>query len=235
MATQPEGLKTQIEVVSLERVQVCGFNPEARVSKTALSSLKKSIQQYGMVMPIDVLLHKGKYVVANGHRRFEIAKELGWAEIRVAVHDWPFERLAELWKLFSTAKGISAQNWAESWFRCNGKMQLPSSVKSNLENMIRIFGKARARELVVENRISPNVVHCLRQVVVRLVEVPSAGTFTESEVGEWLIRHRMQNNVNALFSGGLRPPVGAMRKLATCIRRNEPYDVFDRTASKAAA
>lgn len=224
-----EHISTKLEVVPIHKIRTCGFNPETRVSQTAIASLKKLIKAHGIVMPIDVIRHDGLYYIANGHRRHHIAKELGYAEMRATVYDWPFDKLAALWKLLSSAKGINAQNWAESWFRCDGKMELPSSVKCNLEHMIRIFGKPRAKSLVLESRTSPNIVHCLRQVVVRLVEVPSAGSFAEREIGEWLIKHRMQNNVNALFSGGMRPPVTAMRALAKCIKNDEPYDLFGRT------
>jgi ParB family transcriptional regulator, chromosome partitioning protein len=70
--------------------------PRLVMEPSALQSLAASIRESGMVQPILVRPHGGRYQIIAGERRWRAALELGLATVPVTVREVPDDRLLEL-------------------------------------------------------------------------------------------------------------------------------------------
>ncbi len=72
------------------------FQPRAALDPAALQSLAASIRESGMVQPILVRPHAGRYQIIAGERRWRAAQALGLASVPVTVRSVPDDQLLEL-------------------------------------------------------------------------------------------------------------------------------------------
>ena len=230
-SARPTTPRLELKQIRVDQCDPSRSQPHTRTTATAIQSLLRLVEEDGRIKdPIAVIRGKGgRYIIANGHRRIAVAKALGIEMIWCIIHHGVTEEnLPMLWADLSHAKVINSQNWAESWFRCEGahERRMPPGTRANLNAMVKIWGYETAKDLVLNKTVSPNVVHCLQQVRIRLAQVPSAGSFSDRQIGDWLINHRMQNTVNSLFNGAGKVPSDIVRKMGACIKSGRPFNPF---------
>ncbi len=80
------GRANQIIYVSPNQIVINPYQPRQKFGEFALESLKKSIQQHGILQPLVVTqTMAGKYELVAGERRLRAAKELGLKKVPVIV------------------------------------------------------------------------------------------------------------------------------------------------------
>jgi ParB family chromosome partitioning protein len=72
------------------------FQPRTVFESARLAELAASLKETGMVQPILVRRHGGRYQIIAGERRWRAAGEAGLQSVPVVVRDVPDERLLEL-------------------------------------------------------------------------------------------------------------------------------------------
>jgi ParB family chromosome partitioning protein len=72
------------------------FQPRSTFEATRLAELAASLKETGMVQPILVRRHGGRYQIIAGERRWRAAQQAGLETVPVVVRDLPDERLLEL-------------------------------------------------------------------------------------------------------------------------------------------
>jgi ParB family chromosome partitioning protein len=82
--------------VAVERLEPNPLQPRSTMDVEGLRSLAASIRESGMVQPILVRPHDGRYQIIAGERRWRAALELGLRTVPVTVRQVPDERLLEL-------------------------------------------------------------------------------------------------------------------------------------------
>ncbi len=71
--------------IPVEKVDQNPYQPREYVIEEPLGNLKKSIEQYGVIVPIIVNRHSGRYTLVAGQRRLQAARELGFKFIPAIV------------------------------------------------------------------------------------------------------------------------------------------------------
>ncbi|HEU5476129.1 MAG TPA: ParB/RepB/Spo0J family partition protein [Actinophytocola sp.] len=113
---QPIGAVQLLEL-SVEDVIPNERNPRLDFPQDELDRLADSIDQEGVLVPIVVFLHDGKYVLVDGERRYRCARELGHVKIPALVTKERSERevlqqmfnihlIREPWRDIPTAKAL---------------------------------------------------------------------------------------------------------------------------------
>jgi len=71
--------------IPVEKVDQNPYQPREYVIDEPLGDLKKSIEQYGVIVPIIVNRHSGRFTLVAGQRRLQAARELGFKFIPAIV------------------------------------------------------------------------------------------------------------------------------------------------------
>jgi ParB family chromosome partitioning protein len=71
--------------ISIEKVDQNPYQPREYVVEEPLEKLRKSIEQYGVIVPIIVNRRSGRFTLVAGQRRLQAARELGFKFIPAIV------------------------------------------------------------------------------------------------------------------------------------------------------
>ena len=82
--------------VAVESLAPNPFQPRSAIHPERLQELIASIRESGIVQPILVRRHQGRFQIIAGERRWRAAQSLGLRTVPVAIRDVPDERLLEL-------------------------------------------------------------------------------------------------------------------------------------------
>jgi ParB family chromosome partitioning protein len=93
------GLKRQddrLMYVPVEQVDANPFQPREYVLDEPLDSLKKSIEQYGIIVPIIVNRQGKRYTLVAGQRRLQAAREIGYKFVPAIVRSMNARQMMEV-------------------------------------------------------------------------------------------------------------------------------------------
>jgi ParB family chromosome partitioning protein len=125
--------------VPTDRLEPNPQQPRLHVGKEALSALAASIRESGMVQPILVRRHEGRYQIIAGERRWRAALELGLPTVPVTVREVPDERLLELALVENIQRQeLTALEEAQAYVR------LQETLRCTQEQVAHKVGKDRA-------------------------------------------------------------------------------------------
>jgi hypothetical protein len=138
-----------VEIVSVDTINTAKWNPPGRVSKAALGTLREQIEMAGGIL-IPLALGKGD-VLADGHRRLAVARELGHPT--VPVRRFPEFEPDWLWaRLNAGTKAVGAKTWGQA-VRGGLRVELlPPPDRRKVSELIRILGKRRYDDLMDNGR-----------------------------------------------------------------------------------
>ena len=75
-----------VQIVPINQVHDCGFNPASRYAKNRIAEISESISRLGVMQPILVVPRRGGgFTTADGHRRVYGARECGFTEVPVRI------------------------------------------------------------------------------------------------------------------------------------------------------
>lgn len=85
-----ESVRTKRFLIS--ELRAAEYNPRS-ITKVQMEELRRSMLEYGVVQPIVVNIHEGRYgVVVGGHQRLKVLKGEGVTEIDCVIVDLPVEK-----------------------------------------------------------------------------------------------------------------------------------------------
>jgi ParB family chromosome partitioning protein len=82
--------------IDIDLIEPNPAQPRTRFEETKLEELAQSIRANGVVQPILVRRHGGRYQIVAGERRWRAAQRAGLTKIPAAVRDIPDDKLLEL-------------------------------------------------------------------------------------------------------------------------------------------
>jgi ParB family chromosome partitioning protein len=92
----PAGGGEPTREVAIDRLEPNPVQPRAVMGEARLQELADSIRESGIVQPIVVRPHEGRFQIIAGERRWRAAQRAGLAKVPVAVREVPDDRLLEL-------------------------------------------------------------------------------------------------------------------------------------------
>jgi hypothetical protein len=143
--------KTVVEYVSPKALKGAPFNPQSRVSKSALRKLRKTIEKSGRI--ISPLIITSDNYIADGHRRLAVAMELEFKTVPVIREEnWT---LADLWSNLNYGiMPINRKGWFQAVYEGMPIEFVPQPERRVLEELKEIAGEELFKELAEKGRSS---------------------------------------------------------------------------------
>jgi ParB family chromosome partitioning protein len=139
------------------------FQPRLTIDPARLEELTASVRESGILQPILVRRHGGRYQIIAGERRWRAAQAAGLATVPVAVRDVPDERLLELAIVENVQRNeLTALEEAHAFQRLQDEFGLTQEEiarrvgreRSTVTNTLRLLRLPRElRELVLQGRL----------------------------------------------------------------------------------
>src|SRR5215471_5827362 len=85
-----------IQHVPLEKIDANPTQPRRTFKASALQDLAQSIESNGIIQPLVVRHHAGRFQLVAGERRLRAARLAGLTEVPVVIQDIPDDRLLEI-------------------------------------------------------------------------------------------------------------------------------------------
>jgi hypothetical protein len=198
----------QPRMIPIEKIQAVSFNPDVRESPEALAHLRASIVSEGVGSALHAVPHGQGFVLADGHRRRLIAKELGYTELSVTV--WPDKTLkdiAHLWAMLnSRVRRISGLEWMAAWHGAKvsehrfGDMsnEMPKQVYVNIQDCLKALNGMSGIEWLVAKKVSPGValtMHSVNALFTRANWRPNEKLPSPGNIIRWLVTYGCQNSM----------------------------------------
>lgn len=106
----------EVKLIPLSKLKVDEMNVRKQYVEESVDELAESMKIRGLIAPITVKLHKGKYNVIVGQRRYLAAKKLGWDEIPAIIIDAADDTTKSILSLSENIhrKDVSARDKAQT-------------------------------------------------------------------------------------------------------------------------
>lgn len=190
----------KVEMVDIERLSAAPFNPPDRTEARNLSDLKASIEELGILQPI---VATRDYMIADGHRRWTCARELGLKQVPVHFRDMP---IGAVWSANKGVRGVKPSTWLSA---VEGGLPLENVAPSQRQiigELRRVLSNEEFHSLAERQR-SPGIFTQARQIAVYLNE--SGDEFMRLVI-LWLHKHRMSYIARRLREDSI--PVDILRE-----------------------
>ncbi len=207
---EPGGLDAGAEV-PLEALEPNPFQPRAALDPGRLAELAASIRESGIVQPILVRRHQGRFQIIAGERRWRAAQSLGLRSVPVAIRDVPDERLLELALVENIQReGLQPLEEAQAFQRLQEELRLTQEEiarrvgreRSTIANTLRLLRLPReARELLAAGKLDAGHARAL----LSLERVEDQLALARAVAKHGLSVREVERRAAALKDGGARP------------------------------
>jgi hypothetical protein len=186
---------------------------QSELRNRGIPRMVENLRRHGQQCPVIVTTHRappGKYIVIDGHHRVAAAQVLGWSAVPCVINGTDCEIGYGITN--GDTQRFTDRHGFESWARASDSDQyLSAYTRKQFVYDVKLFaaivGKRRAKEIAVAGIASPSWARHARTIynmfqvrtVGDLARQPGsrlsarAGTITEKQILEWIIRQRGSN------------------------------------------
>lgn len=209
----PKPKRIYVQFVNVNDLKPAPFNPSFRTSEKATKDLVRSMNEKGFLNTEPIKITRDNYI-ADGHRRWTVAKKLGITYIPALVTHL---NLDEAWATSQEAtRPVSTKEVMEAQLR-GLKAPLRNSVGKNLTYYTNKYGEDIIRYVYEHGKSIP-----LIQVAERVYRYVGWNEDSISLVLRWIIENKMSNLVQLIIAQGVLKD--ALREK---IENNEPIKFED--------
>jgi len=184
--------------VSPEELHTAPHQPPVRTEMNmALNALKRSIGDIGLQYPPLVIRNPSGdgFTIADGHRRIAAMRELQYEKIPVLISSGRAEQLFS--EVSGTVKAITANQWIYVYL--HGGHVPSGQTRVNIGRLDETMGKDFLRR-IYDAGMSPQI----WSVANRFLKYTKIEDEQKRPVLEWLLAHRLTQQVSAWITGGNR-------------------------------
>lgn len=217
-----------IKTIPVSKLRTSSFNPDVRTQHKALVALLNDIRERGVLSPIHVIKDGDAYLVVDGHRRLAVASMLKKESLIAVVHEKEIGEAASLWaSLNSKTRSVKSYEWMVMWLYSGVDDKcLPPKIMSDIRACMSIFGGKDGLRELINRRVSPSIAVNIENVHRALFSKKVGAVPSKKDIGLWMIKNKgVTNQCHAVISRN--PGIGALRKIASCIRGGRPFNVVD--------
>lgn len=185
--------RREVVYVDPKKLVPAAFNPPSRTAPKALKALRANIEQHGILVP---LLVSRSMRIGAGHRRHQIALELGLKQVPVIFFDNSLNSLAELWGAEGrSTKSMNGKEWFHMWFystpSCDLKSKLvPVGVMTKIRLCWEVFETKANVKKIIDDGFSPFAGQRAKEIFLRLEQhSPTRGQITSQDIGRWILKY----------------------------------------------
>jgi hypothetical protein len=212
--------KKELKRVSMKLIDPDPLNPKPRTEDPAIQRLLDDARQNGLHAPVHVILHTGRYLLVDGHRRRRVAELLEYTHMECVVHHLSDKYRGALWCVLSIQRAIKAIDWMEVWYESDGKRPPPAKHLGHINACQRIFGGRTGIKYLLDHKVSPTVCQVIDSMCMHFTRSTATEPPTPKELGMWTVENGMQSVLQALLV--VHPNVQVLRKVGTAVRLGKP-------------
>jgi len=97
---------SRINKIRIEDIDPNPFQPRRQFSEDEILELAETIREHGLIQPITVRKHSGRYQIVSGERRTRAAKVAGLTEIEARVHDKLSDKSMMEWAIIENIQRV---------------------------------------------------------------------------------------------------------------------------------
>jgi hypothetical protein len=183
--------RVEFKYVPTVEISLAGFNPDSRTDPEAMRDLQADIKEVGILSPLLLVDAGGKqrYQIADGHRRYRAANELGLEEVpAVIVHGLS---VAEAYRRQFITKRPSGKEVLSIYLKVPGA--LPKHICKELDKELAIYGREQLVQWEKDKVASPNAFRIVHKIDKWLkAKLPDNMTYVRSDpknllmIAKWL-------------------------------------------------
>ncbi|WP_067926118.1 nucleoid occlusion protein [Alicyclobacillus shizuokensis] len=87
LGTKDESTNTAVVQIGVDEIVSNPFQPRTMFDEESISELARTIQTHGLIQPLVVRRHNGRYELIAGERRLRAARMLGWTTVPAIVKE----------------------------------------------------------------------------------------------------------------------------------------------------
>jgi len=105
-SVEPDTEGTRIIKIPLTQIDPNPFQPRRQFDEAEIQELAETILEHGLIQPITVRKHSGRYQIVSGERRTRAAKLAGYSEIEARVHDKLSDKSMMEWAIIENIQRV---------------------------------------------------------------------------------------------------------------------------------
>lgn len=104
--SEKEGENAAIQKISLDLIEPNPYQPRTTFEQDDLAELAETIKEHGLIQPITVRKHKGKYQIVSGERRMRATELAGFDKIEARVLDRLTDKTMMEWAIIENIQRV---------------------------------------------------------------------------------------------------------------------------------
>lgn len=210
--------------IPLDWIRFNPVQPKARTTNDAIKILEDKVRKSGAIAPLTVVptADPELYFLADGHRRFTVARKLGATHMLVYVLP-PGTPLSEAFVDLNVAsRTITGRDYLSVYAADQSTLgSFTPKTRANIQTLQSWIGLREIIRIGLEGKIAPAVVNQCLSILGMLNTFPStAGKVTGGDVFYWITEHGQQRAVIELLADGITQ--GRSAKMLRAIQGNRP-------------
>jgi ParB-like nuclease domain len=204
-----------INYIDIMTLKPAKFNPETRTEEHRLRYLRQSMEEHGFIESCPIIIDKNG-VIADGHRRYTVAKLLGMCDVPVLQINGRLS-LEPYWSLNTVSESPTATEVLEAYTKGMNVVPLKQSRAITLLESA-LGGKRHVSELFAKGRFSPQAYYSGKRIANYVGRGDDKRFIARSIV--WLIENKMQTITTIAIKSDVDPGV-----LVQAIEANRPLNL----------
>jgi ParB family chromosome partitioning protein len=168
----PEIESARILKISLDQIDVNPFQPRHHFDEAEIAEMAETIREHGLIQPITIRKHQGRYQIVSGERRTRAAKVAGLTEIDARVYDMLSDKRMMEWAIIENIQRkdltpVEVSNSYQLLIENHGYTHedLAKSLgksRSSVTNSLRLLKlPAKVLQWIEEGKLSPSAARTL--------------------------------------------------------------------------
>jgi ParB family chromosome partitioning protein len=168
---EPAVATEQVSQLPIDQIDPNPLQPRRIFHSERLEELAQSIRSNGIIQPLVVRHHAGRYQLVAGERRWRAARLAGLSRVPVIVQEFPDDRLLEITLVENIQReDLNPIETAQAFERLAKELQLSHEEigqrtgkdRTTITNVLRLLSlPGDLQQLVAERRLSPGHARCL--------------------------------------------------------------------------
>jgi hypothetical protein len=224
------------ESIAIDLIDPIEFNPAFRTTESALRGLEKDVEEMDgvIISPIILIPKRGRYVVVDGNRRWNIAKKRGYKNIDCRILNVPIEKAPRIWaNLNRGGRKVSALEWMSAYYNTNGEMEeeIAHHIRSRILHCKKIFGGMEGLNFLLSAKppVAPTIAATIIFLDNRMQKLPSTyPPHSQRVIGKWMV-HRKTLGLMSTCLGSKANPLSSkiLQKIWRHIRDDKTFTIKD--------
>lgn len=225
--------KLTLETVSIDLLDPLPEQPDSRLTDSVLATTLDDVRRNGIIRPLAVVRIGNRYLIADGHGRWTIGKQLGYTELLCEVYVADKGKEHELARfLFEKLNGLTNKKmagfgWLEFFYKSGGRdSDIPGSALGHIRQCMKHLGGMDGVAFLIAHRTPPVLIvravaaNCRFQMLSSTDGLPTIKT-----IMRWAIINHSGKILAAFFGTHRVATTTECKRILAAIKADRPISV----------